>query len=491
MRTGTAYRVLPVIAVLARVALLFSLTLLVPITVAWFNNDAGLQPFTRALAGLLTFSLLLLLFTRRFRRELGIRDGFVLVIGLWTMLPALAAVPLRLYNPEWSLTHCYFEGMSTMTTTGVTAFSGLDHLPMSVNLWRHMLNWLGGMGILVLAVAILPMLGVGGMQLFKAETPGPIKDAKLTPRINETARNLWLIYMAMTACCALLLRYAGGLGWFDAVCHAFAALSLGGLSTHDASVGYFDSPLVEGIMIFFMLLAATNFATHYLAITGRKLSVYWRDTEFKAMLTLIGGGIVLCALYLQWWGTYPDFLTSLRHVAFNLVSIATGSGFVSTDYGQWPVVVPLAMLLLSSITACSGSTGGGIKMIRTLILLRESGRQLTTLLHPNAVRPLRVNGVSIPGPVIFAVLGFIFLYFISAVVLTFLLLITGMDFLSAFTAVIACLNNAGPGLGIVGPANNYSVLNDAQIWICTAAMLLGRLEIVSVLVVFTPAFWRS
>ncbi|KAF0814519.1 Trk system potassium uptake protein TrkH [Andreprevotia sp. IGB-42] len=489
MRT-LAYRTLPVVSVLARVALMFSLTLLVPITVAFLGKDAGLMPFLDALIGMLLFSLALILLTRRFRRELGIRDGFVLVVGLWTMLPALAAVPLMLFNPQWSFTHCYFEGMSTMTTTGVTAFSNLDGLPLSVNLWRHMLNWLGGMGILVLAVAILPMLGVGGMQLFKAETPGPIKDAKLTPRIHETARNLWLIYMAMTAACALLLKTLGGLSWFDAVCHAFAALSLGGLSTHDASVGYFDSPLVEGIMIVFMLLAATNFATHYLAITGRRLNVYWRDSEFKAMLLLIVTSTLAFSAYLVWYGSYPDYATSLRHVAFNLVSIGTGSGFVSTDFGQWPIAVPLGMLFLSCITACSGSTGGGIKMIRTLILLRESARQLTTLLHPNAVRPLRVNGVSIPGPVIFAVLGFIFLYFMCVVVLTFLLLFTGLDFLSAFTAVIACINNAGPGLGVVGPSSNYGVLNDLQIWICTVAMLLGRLEVISVLVLFSPAFWR-
>ncbi|HSC79659.1 MAG TPA: potassium transporter TrkG, partial [Chitinolyticbacter sp.] len=357
--------------------------------------------------------------------------------------------------------------------------------------WRHTLHWLGGLGIIVLAVAILPLLGVGGMQLFKAETPGPIKDAKLTPRIRETARNLWLIYAALTGACALLLYGAGDLSAFDAICHAMSALSLGGFSTHDASIGYFDSPLVEAILIVFMLLAATNFATHYLALAGRRLSVYWRDSEFKAMLLLVLACALLLALVPWLHAVYPDYGTALRHVAFNLVSVATGSGYASVDFGQWPIVVPLAMLFLSGITACAGSTGGGIKMIRTLVLIREASRQFTTLLHPSAVRPLRVNGISLSGQVVFAVLGFIFLYFMSITVLTFTLLLSGLDFISSLTAIIACINNAGPGLGVVGPASNYGVLSEFQVWVCSFAMLLGRLEVFSVLVLFTPAFWRS
>ncbi|WP_200918341.1 TrkH family potassium uptake protein [Jeongeupia sp. HS-3] len=488
---SAALRILPVVSVLARVALIFSFTMLVPIGVSLYYGDSALWHFINALAGLSTLSVITIVLTRRFRRELKVRDGFVLVVGLWTLLPAVATVPLLFHMPDIRFSAAYFETLSALTTTGATALSGLDHLPESINLWRHLLNWLGGMGIIVLAVAILPMLGVGGMQLFKAETPGPIKDAKLTPRIRETARNLWLIYAGLTLACALMLRYIGGMSWLDAVCHAFAALCLGGFSTHDASVGYFNSPVIEAILIVFMLLAATNFATHYIALTGRSLKGYWRDSEFKAMLLLIVGSIVLLAGYLVWQNTYGDYLTSFRHVAFNLVSIATDSGFASTDFGQWPIFVPLWMLLLSCIAASSGSTGGGIKMIRTIVLVREAGRQFTTLLHPNAVRPLRVNRMAIPGHVIFAVLGFIFLYFMSIVVLTFALLATGLDFVSSFSAILACINNAGPGLGVVGPASNYGVLGDAQLWICSLAMLLGRLEVFSVLVLFTPAFWRN
>jgi trk system potassium uptake protein TrkH len=484
-------RVFPTVNILARVAAIFSLWILIPITVAWWENDAGLQPFITALVSLLLLSSILSLLTHRYKREMKSRDGFILVVGLWTTLPAVAALPLMLFDTQLSFTHAYFETMSALTTTGATVLTGLDQLPASINLWRHLLNWLGGMGIIVLAVAILPMLGVGGMQLFKAETPGPIKDSKLTPRIRETARNLWVVYASLTLICALLLKFVGGMSWLDAVCHAFATMCLGGFSTHDASVGFFNSPIIEAILIVFMLLAATNFATHYLALTGRKFSSYWKDSEFKAMILIIVITTLGSAAYLVWQKTYGDYLTSLRHVAFNLVSIATDTGFASIDFGQWPIFVPLLMLFLSCITACSGSTGGGIKMIRTLIMLRESKRQMSTLIHPNAVHPLRVNGMVIPGNIVFAVMGFIFLYCMSIVGLTFILLISGLDFLSSFTAIIASINNAGPGLGVVGPASNYGVLNDFQIWVCSFAMLLGRLEVFSVLILFTRVFWKS
>ncbi|WP_197053833.1 MULTISPECIES: TrkH family potassium uptake protein [Chitinibacter] len=486
-----AQRILPTVNVLARVSALFSISIVVPIVVALFTGDAGLWPFIDALGGLMLVSGLTVLATRRYKREMRPRDGFVLVVGIWSLLPAVAAVPLLLFNPATSFTDAYFETMSGLTTTGATVFTGLDHLPPSINLWRHLLNWLGGMGIIVLAVAILPLLGVGGMQLFKAETPGPIKDAKLTPRIHETARNLWLIYAGLTLICALLLKYAGGMSWLDAVCHAFAAMCLGGFSTHDASVGYFNSPLIEGILIVFMLLAATNFATHYFALSGRKLSVYLKDSEFKAMLLLILGSTLTLAGYLYWQQVYPEYLTALRHVAFNLVSLATDCGFASVDFGAWPIFVPLVMLFLSCITACAGSTGGGIKMIRTIIQVREVGRQMSVLLHPQGVHPLRVNGQVIPPNILFSVMGFVFIYFASIVVLTLVLLVSGLDFISSFSAIIACINNAGPGLGEVGPARNFQGLTDFQTWVCSFTMLLGRLEIFSVLILFTRAFWRN
>ncbi|GAB7126253.1 potassium transporter TrkG [Silvimonas sp. JCM 19000] len=483
-------RFLPTLHILSRIALLFSFTLLAPIALAWFNHDQGLMPFVHALALLAGSSIAVMALTSPFRRELAARDGFLLVTGLWVLLPLAACVPLMLYSTQLPFTYAYFEGMSGLTTTGSTVIRDLDSLPLSLNLWRHMLNWIGGMGIIVLAVAILPLLGIGGMQLFKAETPGPIKDTRLKPRIRETARNLWLVYAGLTILCMLLLKSAG-MSWFDAVCHAMAAISLGGLSTHTSNVAYFDSPAIEGILILFMLLGATNFATHYLAISRRSLLAYWRDGELRAMLAVLLAAALGLSGYLEWQGTYPDYLTALRHVAFNLVSIGTACGFATQDFGSWPIFVPLLMLLLSCFICCAGSVGGGIKMFRALILIKEAGRQFTTLLHPNAVRPMRVNGMAVPTPVIFSVLGFIALYFICVVVFTFALLLSGLDFLTSFSAVIASINNAGPGLGEIGPSGNFAIFTQPQIWVCTAAMLIGRLEIFSVLILLTPQFWRS
>jgi trk system potassium uptake protein TrkH len=367
--------------------------------------------------------------------------------------------------------------------------SGLDNLPPAINLWRHELNWLGGMGIIVLAVAVLPLLGIGGRQLFKAETPGPMKDSALTPRITETARSLWLVYAGITLACIVSLKMVG-MNWLDAICHAFAAMGLGGFSTHDASVGYFNSPAIEFVLIVFMILAAMNFATHYLVWRAKSLKVYLQDAEAVATVSLIVGSCFGIGLFLWWQGTYPNFLTALRHASFNLVSMATDCGFASVDFNQWPTFAPMWMLFLSCIAVSSGSTGGGIKMIRTLVLFKQAGREFVKLLHPAAVNPLKIGGQVVENNIVFAVLGFIFLYFISIATLTFALLISGLDFVSSFSAVIACINNAGPGLNVVGPANNYGVLTDFQTWVCTIAMLIGRLEIFTVLILFTPAFWK-
>lgn len=422
--------------------------------------------------------------TRRYKRELRPRDGFLLVTLAWVLMAAIATVPLMLTIDGLSFTDAFFETMSGLTTTGATVLTGLDNLPPSVNLWRHELNWLGGMGIIVLAVAILPLLGVGGMQLYKAETPGPMKDSKLTPRIAGTAKALWLVYFGITAACIACLKLAG-MSWLDAICHAFAALSLGGFSTYDASVGQFNSPLIEGILIFFMMVAGINFATHFVAWRGRSLRCYWKDTEAKAFAALIFSSIVVCSFYLWIMDTYDDLGVAFRHVAFNLVSIATDCGFVSVDYDKWPIFVPLWMLFLSSISVSSGSTGGGIKMIRTLILTKQGLRELEKLIHPSVVNPIRIGGNVIPQTIAGAVLGFIFLYMLVLGELTFFLVASGLDFVSAFTAIIACINNAGPGLNVVGPAQNFGPLTDFQTWVCSLAMLAGRLEIFSLVILFT------
>ena len=481
-------RALTVINALGMLLVVFSISYIMPIVCALINEDYSvLRDFILAMLWTFCAGVFMWIFTRRYKGELSIRHGYLLVVGMWTAMPAFATLPLLLGINELSFTDAYFETMSGLSTTGATVLSGLDKLSPSINLWRHELSWLGGMGIIVLAVAILPLLGIGGRQLFKAEMP--MKDSALTPRITETARNLWLVYCMITIMCVVLLKLAG-MNWLDAICHAFSAMSLGGFSTHDSSVGYFNSPLIEFVLIVFMLLAAMNFSTHFLALRGKTLRVYWQDKEGLATVGVVVASCFGVALFLWWKGTYPNFLTALRFASFNLVSIATDCGLNNANFNQWPIFAPMWMLFLSCVCASSGSTGGGIKMVRTMILFKQAGREFIKLLHPTAINPMKVGGSVIPNNIVFAVLGFIFLYFMTVATLTFVLLISGLDFITAFSAVIACINNAGPGLNAVGPAGNYSGLTDFQTWVCTLAMLVGRLEIFTFLIIFTPRFWQ-
>lgn len=483
-------RILPIANVLGPMLMLFSLTLILPVAASFIYEDGAAWSFLEAMMVTLGGGYLMWIFTRRFKRELKARDGFLLVTLVWTVTPAFATIPLLSEIHGLSFTDAYFETMSGLTTTGATVLVGLDTLAPAVNIWRHELNWLGGMGIIVLAVAVLPLLGVGGRQLYKAETPGPMKDSQLTPRITETAKNLWLVYFGITVACILALRWAG-MSWLDAVCHAFAALSLGGFSTHDASVGFFNSPLIEAVLTLFMLVAGVNFATHFLAFRGRSFKPYLADAEAKAFILLVVGSSVGIGFYLWRMGTYTDFWTAMRHASFNLVSIATDCGFASVDFDKWPILAPLWMLFLSCVSVSSGSTGGGIKMIRTLLVFKQGWREMLLLMHPRAVVPVKVGDHAIPNKVVFAVQGFIFLYFYSVMALSFILMLSGLDFISSFTAVIACINNAGPGLNQVGPATNYQIVTDFQAWVLSFTMLLGRLELFTLLVLFTPAFWRK
>jgi trk system potassium uptake protein TrkH len=480
---------LPVAHVFALVMMVFAVTMLVPLVMALWGLDPALWSFV--IAALATFMLgaVLWLATRRFKRELKTRDGLMLVALTWVALPAVAGIPLWHFLPI-NFTDAYFEAASGLTTTGGTVLSGLDYLPRSINLWRCLLSWLGGMGIIVLAVAVLPMLGVGGIQIYRAEMPGPMKDSKLTPRIGQTAKLLWAVYAGQTAACIVCLHLAG-MNWFDAVCHGFSALALGGFSTYDASIGHFNSLPIEFVLTVFQVLAAVNFATHYLAWSQRGVRAYFRDAEAKAILSVLAASCIGISLLLYFKGSYPDYPTALRHATFNLVSIATDSGLHTDDYSRWPLFAPMWMLFLSCLVASSGSTGGGIKMIRTLVLAKQAHRELNQLVHPNMVRPLKVGGSVIANRVVFAVLAFVFLYFMSIVTLIFVQLASGLDFMTSLSSIIACINNAGPGLGLVGPGSNYGVLTDFQTWVCSAAMLLGRLEVFTILVLFTPSIWRK
>jgi len=481
--------ILPVAHVFALVIMGFAATMLAPLILAIWGRDRALWSFVISAVATFAIGAALWLATRRYKRELKTRDGLLLVALVWVALPAVAGFPLWHYLPI-DFTHAYFEAASGLTTTGGTVLSGLQYLPRSINLWRTLLSWLGGMGIIVLAVAILPMLGVGGMQIYRAEMPGPMKDTKLTPRIGQTAKLLWTVYAGLTLVCIACLRFVG-MNWFDAVCHGFSALSLGGFSTYDDNVGHFHSLPIEMVLTTFQVLAALNFSTHYQAWSQRGIRAYLRDAEAKAVITVLAVSSVGIAFYLVVKGTYPDFWIALRHATFNVVSIATDGGLHTQDYSRWPVFAPMWMLFLSCLVASSGSTGGGIKMIRTLILAKQANRELDHLVHPNLVRPLRIGGTVIANRVVFAVLGFVFLYFMSAVTLVFIELASGLDLTTSLSAILACINNVGPGLGLVGPGSNYSVLNDFQTWICSFAMLLGRLEVFTILVLFTPTLWRK
>lgn len=483
-------RALTVIHALGLMLVVFSGAYLLPLAASLIYADyLMLQDFLLAMVWTAAAGVLMGMLTRRYKGELSIRHGYLLVVTMWTAMPAFATIPLLMMIPGLSFTDAYFETMSGLTTTGATVLVGLDTLPPPLNIWRHELNWLGGLGIIVLAVAVLPLLGIGGRQLFKAETPGPMKDSALTPRIADTARNLWVAYVGITAACIFALKWAG-MTWLDAVCHAFSAMGLGGFSTHDASVGYFNSPLIELVLVVFMLIAVLNFASHFLVLRERSMRPYRRDPEAYAALALILGSCVGIAVFLWWNGVYAEFPTALRHATFNVVSIATSSGYASVDYAQWPIFAPLWMMLLTAVAASSGSTGGGIKMMRTLVLVKQAGREFRKLLHPTIVNPMKIGGQVVPNSIVFAVLGFIFLYFMTLATLTFVLLISGLDFISALTAILASVNNCGPGLGVVGPASNYQGLTDFQTWVCTFGMLIGRLEIFTVLILFTPGFWR-
>ncbi|MET0282222.1 MAG: potassium transporter TrkG [Steroidobacteraceae bacterium] len=482
---------LAIVNVLGAMLALLSIYYLLPvITALLYGETHELQVFLGCAGGTLAAGLALLLATRHSRAELKPRDGYLLVSLSWIIITVVAAIPFMLVPPWLSFTDAFFESMSGLSTTGSTVITGIDNLPHAINLWRHALHWLGGMGIIVLAVAVLPLLGVGGMQIYRAETPGPVKDAKLTPRITETAKALWLIYAGMSVVCIVLL-WACGMSVFDAICHGFSVMSLGGFSTHDASIGWFHSPLIEFVMMVFMVLAALNFSTHFMAINRRDFGAYRRDPEARWMIIWLGVSLLVATAVIHAAGLYPDIGSSLRHTAFNMVTLATTSGFVTEDYSVWPIFISMWMLFLSCVIPCTGSTGGGIKLFRALIMIKQAFREMFVLVHPAAVAPLKIGGQVIGNRVVYSVMAFVFVYFMTIVTLTFALLATGMDFITAFTATIASVNNAGPGLGQVGPTTNYAALGDVQTWICTLGMFLGRIEIFTFLILFTRTFWRK
>lgn len=487
---------LRVFPVLGAIFMVFGLTLLVPMGVSWYNSDGALTAYPWAMVAALVAGLLMRTATFKVGRQpdLQARDGILLVGLVWTLLPAVASVPFLTYfqsiGRPISFTDAYFESISALTTTGATVFVGLDQLPGSINLWRCFLQWMGGMGILVLAVAILPMLGAGGSQLFRAEATGPMKDAKLTPRITETAKGLWSVYVFLSLTC-VTAYWLGGMTPLDAWTHMFSTLSLGGLSSHDASFGYFQSPALEWVAIVFMLLASCNFALYFVAMVKRQPSRIWRDAEWRGSISLLLASSFFIAGLLLVKGTTTDPLETVRMALFNVISIGSTTGYSTTDYTTWPVFAPLFMIMLSGVATSAGSTGAGIKMARIVILLKQTRREMSRIVHPRAVNPVTIAGNVIEHHTIFAVLGFMLVYGCTIIGLTMLLLLSDLPFDTAFSAIVASVNNMGPGLNEVGPSGNFQFLTDFQTWVCALAMLLGRLEMLSFLVLFTRGYWRK
>lgn len=468
---------------------LFSLSLLVPTAIAFLSADGNLIPFLFAFILTLVTGLCFWLTTRRQQEDLRIRDGFVIVVLFWTVLASFGCLPfLMSATPVMSVTDAFFESMSGLTTTGATVLVGIDDLPISIRYYRQQLQWLGGMGIIVLAVAVMPMLGVGGMQLYRAETPGPMKDSKLTPRIKETAKALWYIYLGLTAVCALAYWLAG-MSLFDALGHSFSTVSIGGFSTHDQSLGYFNSPTISAIAVVFMVVSGINFALHFLSWRSRRLTTYIRDSEVRAFVLILLSLTAVTIAVLFSTNTFPTVGDTVGHGIFQVVSIATTTGFTTSGYHWWPSFLPAMLVLSSAIGGCAGSTAGGMKVIRSILLYKQGRRQIELLVHPKSLIPIKLGGKPVPEQVLESVWGFLALYVLSYIVLGLSMTATGVELVTAFSAVTACLNNLGPGLGEV--AANYAGLSDSGKWILCVAMLMGRLELYTLLVLFSPVFWRN
>jgi len=478
-----------VLNLLSVVVVIFAVAMFLPLGVSLTLEDGAEGAYDLAILATALAGCVGWVTTRGGRRELQPRDGFLFVVLVWSVLPGFAAVPLLAYLPGLKFTDAYFETMSALTATGATVLSGLDALPPSINVWRCMLQWIGGMGIIVLAVAVLPLLGVGGRQLLKAETPGPMKEQQLTPRIAQTAKGLWLVYVLLTVLCGVAYAWAG-MDLLDAMMHAFTTVALGGFSSHDASFAHWNSPLIEGTAVAFMLAAGISFGTHFLALRRVSLRPYRLDAEARAFVGVCAGSFALVVGYLFLHGAHDDFSTVARYSLFNVVSVATTTGYSTTDYAAWPVFAPLWMLMLSTFSTCSGSAGGGIKMMRAQLMFQQTLREMMRIVHPRALIPVKLGGQVVENTIIFAILAYMLVYGATLTLITMLLTATGLDFMTAFSAAAACVNNLGPGLGEVGPASTYAILDDFQTWICTLAMLLGRLELMTVFVLLTPAFWR-
>ena len=465
---------------------LFGFTLLVPILLALgFGELEEVPHFLLPFFGILILGGTLWMIGRRESANLGTRDGFLIVVLFWVILSMLGAWPLMI-STDLKPLDAVFEAVSGVTTTGATVMTGLDQLPKSVLFYRQQLQWLGGMGLIVLGVAVLPMLGIGGMQLYRAEVPGPTKEEKLTPRLAQTARALWMLYFALTLACAAGYWLAG-MSLFDAVAHSLSTVSTGGFSTHDASIGYYDSQWVEWVAVVFMLLAAINFGVHFTVWHQRDPLHYLRDPEARAFLRFVAAVVFVVSAMLLLEGEYSHFGHSVQDALFEVVSLVTSTGFAKVDFSHWPDFLPMLLIYISFVGGCGGSTAGGMKVMRVMLLIQQGMQQVRSLVHPHALIPVRMGKRTVDPRLMQGIWGFFGLYMATFALLVLLMIHAGLDERSAFAAVATCMNNLGPGLGEV--AYTFETVSDMGKLLAIFAMLLGRLEVFTLLVVLSPGFW--
>lgn len=480
----------PVLHVLGPVLMWFAATMLIPLGLSWLKADGVGAAFAQsagitALAGVLLWTVFY-----KYKRELTARHGFLLVTLSWTSIAAVSALPIMLIEPQYNFTHAFFEAMSCLTTTGATMMTGLDKLPISLNGWRSFLSWMGGMGLIVLSVAILPLLGVGGAQVMKAETSGPLKESRLTPRIAETARSLYAIYFGISVACAISYHFAG-MDWDDAVMHMMTTVSLSGISSHDASYAYFNNPWVDLTAVIFMVICGLNFSLHFTVWHKRKPLLYFFDAEARGWVGTLVVLTGVCTLVILANGSYDAVLPALRAAAFSVASAASTTGYATVDYSLWPMPLPFLIMMSAAFASCAGSTGGGLKMIRSIVLVKQFLRECRRLMTPIRVVPLMVGKTVITDPILQGIYAYFWIWTISVALGSIVLMTTGLPPLESFSGTIACITNLGPGLGTIGPAGNYAALTDAQLGILSFLMLIGRLEIFTVLILFTRGFWRD
>ena len=474
--------------VVGALILSFGLTMLFPLAASIIFKDDSTIPLLKALSTtILIGAFFCLIFRSEKSTHISQREGMAIVAVGWTAVGFFGALPFYLHSSDWSFTGAVFESVSGFSTTGASILTDIEALPKGLLLWRSFIQWLGGMGIIVLSIAILPFLGVGGMQLYKAEVPTPVPD-KLKPRIRDTAVILWKVYLIFTVAQVLLLM-AGHMGFFDALCHALTTMPTGGFSTQNGSIAQFDSLYFDVVIGIFMVLAGINFSLHYQLMRGRPLA-FWRDAECRFFLTTVL--VLSLVISVDVWGSvYQSIWQSIRYSAFQVISIITTTGFATADYEKWPAMSQLILLLCMFLGASAGSTGGGMKCLRIMLCFKYCYKELFSMVHPRAVTTIKIGGQTVPNDVMRSVLGFLALYMGFFAISMVLLAGLGVDFVTAFGAVAASIGNIGPGFGLVGPAENYAAIPIAGQWLLIWCMLLGRLEIYTMLILLVPAFWRK